>query len=1011
MQAERWKQIDEVFDAALERDAAGRASFLDEACAADADLRREVESLLAAYDRAATFIEAPALELAARGLAADGSRAASSSAASPAASPAGATVGRVLGPYRVLSLIGAGGMGEVYLARDTRLGRQVALKILPAVFTRDPQRVSRFEREARAASALSHPNIVTIYEVGEAEGAHFIATEYVEGRTLRRVIAGGAPAERETLEIAGQIAEALAAAHAAGIVHRDIKPENVMLRADGYVKVLDFGLAKLVEPSAPGGDDGAGNSAGEKFLTEAGAVMGTAAYMSPEQALGRELDQRTDIFSLGVVLYELATGLHPFKGATPAATSDAVLNRDPPPPSRLNPELPPRFDRIIARALEKDRELRYQTVNDLRAELKRLLRALDAAEHASHGPALLTTSLATPRSALARRLAAAPAGKLARVRKLSPVVLSLAALALVAFVALSFAGYKFFTRRAAPAGVGEGAVAAAAREFDFTRFTDRPGVELFPSFEPRGAEVAYASRADGDWDIYVQRVGGENARNLTGDSAEDDTQPAYSPDGARIAFRSERQGGGIFVMGATGESARRLTDFGFHPSWSPDGARVAVGDQNIADPSERRLETGVIWVIDVATGARRQLTAEAAGDAAQPAWSPTGARIAYWGKHRGGQRDLWTIPAAGGAPTPVTQDAALDWNPVWSPDGQFIYFASDRGGSMNLWRVRVEEATGRVAGQPESVTTPSTYAQHVSFSRDGRRAAYVNLVSSTNIYKAAFNPYKEQVTGAAVAVTQGFKHTTAPDLSPDGGWFAYGTQGEKQEDIYVVDRDGALPPRRLTDDAAKDRNPRWSPDGERVAFYSDRSGKYEIWTVRRDGSDLRQLTHTAGQAGLAYPVWLPDGARLSYNQHGESCAVIDTSRAWGEQTPQRVSPAPDRRAGPFWGFSWSSDGRKLAGAFSSLGDAPGLAVYDFAAGSFDLLAVRGGRPQWLFDDRRLLFPRDNKLLLIDTATRREQEIFSAAPHALHGYGLSKDGRLLYYGLARTEADIWLLSLE
>ncbi len=987
MRAERWKQIDEVFDAALERGgAAGRAAFLDEACAGDADLRREVESLLAAHDRAAAFIEAPALELAARGLAADAPPTAAASSAT--------TVGRALGPYQVLSLIGAGGMGEVYLARDTRLGRQVALKLLPAHFTRDPERVSRFEREARAASALSHPNIVTIYEVGAAEGAHFIATEYVEGRTLRRLVADAPPGPRETLEIAEQIADALAAAHAAGIVHRDIKPENVMLRADGYVKVLDFGLAKLIEPSTPGGGDDA-RAAGEKLLTEAGAVMGTAAYMSPEQSLGRELDQRTDIFSLGVVLYELATRHHPFRGATPAATSDAVLNRDPPPPSRLNPELPPRFDRIIARALEKDRELRYQTVADLRAELKRLLRALDVAEHTSHSPALLSASLAVPRPAVARR-PAAPVWKIS--------------LAVIALAALSFAGYKFFTRRPASAVAGEGA-AAAARGLDFTRFTDRPGVELFPSLSPQGTEVAYASRADGDWDIYVQRVGGENARNITSDSAEDDTQPAYSPDGARIAFRSERQGGGIFVMGATGESARLLTNKGYHPAWSPDGVWIAFCDQNIADPSERRLETGIVWLVEVATGARRQLTSEARGDAAQPAWSPTGARIAYWGKHRGGRRDLWTIPAAGGDPVQVTDDAALDWNPVWSPDGAFIYFASDRGGSMNLWRVRVEEATGQVSGQPESVTTPSTYAQHVSFSRDGRRAAYVNLVSSTNIYKTAFNPYKEQITGEPVAVTQGFKHTTSPDLSADGKWFVYGTQGEKQEDIYVVDADGALAPRRLTDDAAKDRNPRWSPDGERVAFYSDRGGKYEAWTVRRDGSDLRQVTFTGAGGSVAYPFWSPDGARLGYNQRGESCAIIDAARPWNEQTPQQLQRPTDRRAEHFWAFSWSPDGRKLAGAFSSLGDDPGIAVYDLAAGAYEQLTDYAGRTVWLFDNRRLLFPRGDKLFLIDTTTRRVQEIFSAAPHALHGYGLSKDGRLLYYGLARTEADIWLLSLE
>ncbi|HEX8337888.1 MAG TPA: serine/threonine-protein kinase, partial [Pyrinomonadaceae bacterium] len=302
MRAERFRLIDELLDGALERGVGERAAFLDAACAGDGELRAAVESLLAAHGRAGDFIESPALEVAAR-LAVT------------------SEVGRRVGPYKILSLLGAGGMGEVYLAEDARLDRRVALKLLPAEFTRDPERVRRFEREARAASALNHPNIVTIHEVGQSDGAHFIAAEFVEGRTLRRLMADTVLKTEEALSIAAQVAEALAAAHAAGIIHRDIKPENIMLRPDGYVKVLDFGVAKLTERGSSS-SDGAADAAQQ---TETGAVVGTVAYMSPEQALGRKLDQRTDVFSLGVLLYEMLAGEHPFRGMTNAATFDRIL--------------------------------------------------------------------------------------------------------------------------------------------------------------------------------------------------------------------------------------------------------------------------------------------------------------------------------------------------------------------------------------------------------------------------------------------------------------------------------------------------------------------------------------------------------------------------------------------------------------------------------------------------------------------------------------------------------------
>ena len=539
--------------------------------------------------------------------------------------------------------------------------------------------------------------------------------------------------------------------------------------------------------------------------------------------------------------------------------------------------------------------------------------------------------------------------------------------------------------------------------------TEQPGVERFPSLSPDGGQVAYAARNSGNWDIYAQRVGEKVAVNLTKDSTADETQPAFSPDGQRLAFRSERERGGLYVMPVSGGHARRLTDFGYHPAWSPDGREIVFATHDVGDPNARRLDQSIAWIINVETGLKRQLT-DGRGDAAQPSWSPGGARVAYWGKNPAAQRDIWTIPAQGGEPVAVTDDAAFDWNPVWSPDGRYIYFSSDRGGSMNLWRVPVEEQSGRVTGPPEPLTTPSTYAQHVAFSRDGRRAAYVSLVSSTNIMKVAFNPYKEALAGQPVAVTRGSGHASTPNLSPDGEWIVYSSMGEKQEDLFVVDKDGAQPPRQLTDDAHKDRGPVWSPDGTRVAFYSGRSGNYELWTIRADGSDLRQMTFSGGQS-VAYPVWSPDAARLCFSRPAESSSIIEVSKPWSEQAVWRLPAPPDRRIDVFWASSWSPDGGRLAGWAGSLTGQTGIVVYDFRTNGFERITEFGSFPVWLRDGRRLLFSHENKLHLVNLETGRVRQIFLPGSDTLSGKAISADNRTILYSLTSTEADIWLLNVE
>ena len=356
---ERWEQIEKLYHTALEKEAGLRSAFLDEACAGDDSLRREVESLLAYANRAENFIESPAIEMAATMLAKE---------------QAGSAIGMKAGPFEILSLLGAGGMGEVYLAEDTRLGRKVALKLLPKELTQDGERVRRFEQEARTVSALNHPNILTIYDIGRVEDIRYLATEYIQGQTLRQEMAASRLELRNALDIGCQVASALSAAHEAGIVHRDIKPENIMLRRDGYVKVLDFGLAKLAKPRGVfhSADAPAGVS------TEVGIVLGTVNYMSPEQARGQSLDVRSDIFSFGVVLYEMIAGRLPFAGATSADVIASILEREPPAlPQRAAPEA---LEWIISKALRKERDERYQTAMELLSDLKGLQRRLEFQE-------------------------------------------------------------------------------------------------------------------------------------------------------------------------------------------------------------------------------------------------------------------------------------------------------------------------------------------------------------------------------------------------------------------------------------------------------------------------------------------------------------------------------------------------------------------------------------------------------------------------------------------------------
>jgi Tol biopolymer transport system component len=854
--------------------------------------------------------------------------------------------------YRILGLLGGGSMGTVYAAEDTRLRRTVALKFLAPEVGGDPLAKARFFQEAQAASALDHPNICTIHEVGETPDGHlYLAMASYDGETVRARIARGPLPVAEALEIARQTALGLAKAHRSGIVHRDIKPANLVVTGDGVVKILDFGVAKL---------RGAG------AINVAGSFLGTPAYMSPEQARGEEVDSRADVWSLGVVLYEMLTGVRPFKGGDDLTTVLRSLLEDRPEPlSRLRPEVKPEVERVVSRMLARSPEERYPSAAEALADLAALLEG-----GAKPG---------------ARRRA----------------WLWAASVAIAA--ALALGGYLALHRRAEP------------MKATFSRLTDEEGRESYPALSSDGQSVAYVRTVDGQTDIFLQALdkaegdfSNAEAVNLTEGSPDDDTQPAFSPDGRWIAFRSEREGGGIWLMSSDGGGARRIADFGFNPAWSPDGREIAIATEGIVEPIMRKMDSE-IWIVDVSTGHRRELVRKA-DDGVQPSWSPSGARIAYWGlPPEGARRILWTIPAAGGERVKVLDDGFLNWNPVWSPDGRYLYFGSDRSGSLNLWRLPIEEATGKVMGEPEMVTTPAMGSGFWSVSRDGRRIVYAANESKANIERFPFDEETLRTTGPATAVTRGSHRIRSCDVSPDGRSIAFCTVSPR-EDLFLVRTDGGSHV-QLTDDAAKDRHPFWSPDGQRLLFYSNRDGEYTAWILRLADRSMERVL-PPGTRPVTFPVWSPDGRKIACT-YDDRPAIVDLAEPLAARRPQPL-PSAQALGESFYPTSWSRDGQRLAGNISRLDGTllEGIGVYFVRSRTYIRWTSRGTNPVWLRDDRRLLYLEAGKVLAFDSQTYETREIL--APPSSSAYlavSTSPDGRSLFAVHAVEEGDVWLLTQD
>jgi Tol biopolymer transport system component len=765
---------------------------------------------------------------------------------------------RTLGNYQVLDTLGSGGMGEVYKARDTRLNRLVAIKVLRSGLAANASSTQRFIQEAKSASALNHPNIVTIYDIFRYDGMDCLVMEYIAGQTLHALIPRQGMPWNAALRIAVQVAEGLRKAHSAGIVHRDIKPSNVMVPSEGPVKILDFGLAKLSEPEVLAGDD-ATRTAGP--VTGQGEVLGTVSYMSPEQAQGRPVDFRSDIFSFGSLLYEMLTGRRAFQEDSAVGTLAAILHHDPAPPDSAIAPRP--LLRILFKCLQKKPEDRWQDMGDVKQLLEDVAKDYET-PGASFADARLSPQ--TPGSGRARRFG-------------WPAV----AAASVAAALLAYTNLRLLP--------GTGASRAPA-DAVLRMVTADGGLTGYPAISRDGKFVAYASdRAkEGNLDIWIQQIGGREPIRLTKDPA-DESDPAFSPDGTMIAFRSEKDGGGIYLAPALGGSPVLLAPLGRTPRFSPDGRWVAysVGGEAVSNPG-----SAGVFIVNSGGGVLRAIHPEMA-TATNPVWSPHSDRLLVLGRKDGkaparAELDWWILPIEGGAPQRTGAYARLDAQKLmrtefpqvfpisqdwWKEGANRILFNALLGDAANLWEIPLSGT-----GEARRLTLGPGLHRHASWSGDGRRLIFAAEELNFEVWLQPLDAATGAARGPMNRLTDEITEELTPSISWDASKIAYVSHGPDSWSLRIRDRSTSAEHTILS-------SPTWlytarlSGDGSRILYTS---ASYDLLSIPSTGGAAEKLCDRCGTVmGTS-----TDGREILYEPaENEDVLLYDSARRSTVKVAQR----------------------------------------------------------------------------------------------------------------------------